>query len=184
MKCTREGKKSKEIHPLLFLLIEHVSRSHTNNNLHSHSSTSYSSLFCYSCTPHEEKKTFLLLIFPCGTSVQHLSDVDVLSRICRQSCAYLFECEKTKKKRQRAFCIMTSTLELLIPKPLVNSEELTTVLESLPSYETLNHTSDEPAVVDEENELSTGLIQQIRHNSQSEELGITTSTAVRLHIFD
>lgn len=75
---------------------------------------------------------------------------------------------------------MTSTLELLIPKPLVNQEELANVLESLPSYESLNQTSDEPAVFDEEKEPSSGLIEQIRHNSQSEEPGSIPSPIVRL----
>lgn len=70
---------------------------------------------------------------------------------------------------------MTSTLEFLIPRKLDNpDEELTTVLESLPSYENLTQKSDEPAVFDDEKEPATGLIELIRHNSQSEETTITT----------
>lgn len=74
---------------------------------------------------------------------------------------------------------MTSTLGLLVPKPLVNVEELTTSLEALPSCEHLNQSSYDLAIFDEEKEPATGLIEQIRHNSQSEESGGTGLPTVR-----
>ena len=75
---------------------------------------------------------------------------------------------------------MTSTLGLLVPKPFVNVEELTTTLESLPSYEHLAQAPYDLAVFDEEKEPSTGIIEQIRHNSQSEEsIVASTSSTVR-----
>jgi hypothetical protein len=68
---------------------------------------------------------------------------------------------------------MASAIDFLVPGSLGNHDELTTVLESLPSYESLTQTSDEPPVFDDEKEPATGIIDIIRHNSQSEESTIT-----------
>jgi hypothetical protein len=68
---------------------------------------------------------------------------------------------------------MASAIDFLVPGSLGNPDELTTVLESLPSYESLTQTSDEPPVFDDEKEPATGIIDIIRHNSQSEESTIT-----------
>ena len=59
---------------------------------------------------------------------------------------------------------------LRVPRQLTSSTELASILESLPSYENLTQNSDEPAVFDDEQEPSTGLINLIRKNSQSEEI--------------
>jgi hypothetical protein len=73
---------------------------------------------------------------------------------------------------------MTSTINFLVPRSLDNSDELTTVLESLPSYENLKQTSDEPPVFDDEKEPATGIINLIRHNSQPDDPTIDTITTV------
>jgi hypothetical protein len=46
-----------------------------------------------------------------------------------------------------------------------NTDELTTMLESLPSYDNSQETQDESAVFDDGNEPSTGLISLIRKDS-------------------
>ena len=74
---------------------------------------------------------------------------------------------------------MTSTIGFLVPKSLDQPEELTTALESLPSYESLIQTSEEPAVFDDEKEPATGLIDFIRRNSQTEEPTTNVPTIVR-----
>lgn len=56
----------------------------------------------------------------------------------------------------------TSMVNLLQAK---HTDELTTALEALPSYENLSENPDESAVFDDENEPSTGLINLIRKNS-------------------
>ena len=65
-------------------------------------------------------------------------------------------------------------------KILENPEELTAVLESLPSYESLTQNSDEPAVFDDEQEPSSGLIDLIRRNSQADDEKDQLTDSVRL----
>ncbi len=59
----------------------------------------------------------------------------------------------------------TSVVNLVQSKRIDNPDELTTMLESLPSYETLQEIQDESAVFDADNEPSSGLISLIRKNS-------------------
>jgi len=71
-------------------------------------------------------------------------------------------------------------IDLLIPKSIDNPDELTSMLESLPSYENLTQNSDEPAVFDDEQEPSTGLIELIRKNSEPREVTTDSSNTVRM----
>jgi hypothetical protein len=71
---------------------------------------------------------------------------------------------------------MTSSIKILGSRLLDNKDELTTVLESLPSYESLIQTSDEPPVFDDEKEPATGLIDLIRRNSQADDAADTITT--------
>ena len=71
---------------------------------------------------------------------------------------------------------MTSSIKILGSRLLDNKDELTTVLESLPSYESLIQTSDEPPVFDDEKEPATGLIDLIRRNSQADDAADTVTT--------
>jgi hypothetical protein len=76
---------------------------------------------------------------------------------------------------------MTSVLELLMPRTIDNPDELTSMLESLPSYDNLTQNSDEPAVFADEQEPPTGLINLIRKNSDlEEEEPINMSNIVRM----
>ena len=59
----------------------------------------------------------------------------------------------------------TTVANLLTASHPDSTEELTTLLESLPSYGNLTAPEDESAIFDEENEPSTGLINLIRTNS-------------------
>jgi len=59
----------------------------------------------------------------------------------------------------------TSMVNLLQARHVDNPDELTTMLESLPSYENIQENQDEPAIVDDDNEPPTGLINLIRKNS-------------------
>lgn len=60
----------------------------------------------------------------------------------------------------------SSVVNLLQQKHTDNTtDELTSMLESLPSYENSQDTQDESAVFDDGNEPSTGLINLIRKNS-------------------
>lgn len=77
---------------------------------------------------------------------------------------------------------MASTVELLIPKMIDNSEELAARLESLPSFENLTQNTDEPAVFDDDGEPSTGLINLIRRNSQEGESTDDSTNIVRIKI--
>jgi hypothetical protein len=77
----------------------------------------------------------------------------------------------------------TSMVNLLQAKHVDNLDELTTMLESLPSYENIQENQDEPAIVDDDNEPSTGLINLIRKNSVNGSQSETTndlSTTVRI----
>ena len=58
---------------------------------------------------------------------------------------------------------------------VVNPDELTTMLESLPSYENSQETQDESAVFGDENEPSSGLIRLIRTNSNGTSQSGTTT---------
>jgi hypothetical protein len=59
----------------------------------------------------------------------------------------------------------TSVVNLLQPKRIDNPDELTTILESLSSYQNLQENPDESAVFDDDTEPSSGLINLIRTNS-------------------
>ena len=61
----------------------------------------------------------------------------------------------------------TSVVNLLQSSRVDNTDELTTMLESLPSYENLQVTQAEAAVFDDDNEPSCGLINLIRKTSIS-----------------
>jgi len=77
----------------------------------------------------------------------------------------------------------TSVVNLLQPSRVDNTDELTTMLESLPSYENLQETPDESAVFDDDTEPSIGLINLIRKNSLNPSQIETTndiSTTVRI----
>jgi hypothetical protein len=77
----------------------------------------------------------------------------------------------------------TSVVNLLQPSHVDNPDELTTMLESLPSYGNLQETQDESAVFDDDTEPSSGLINLIRKNSISPSQSETTndiSTTVRI----
>ena len=71
---------------------------------------------------------------------------------------------------------MTSSIKILGSDSLENTDELTSVLESLPAYDHLIQTSDEPPVFDDEKEPATGLIDMIRHNSQADDATDTITT--------
>ncbi|CAF2678825.1 unnamed protein product [Rotaria sp. Silwood2] len=71
-----------------------------------------------------------------------------------------------------------SVLDSLIPRRLNNSDELISRLESLPSYENPLQNSDEFALFDDEQEPSSGLINLIRRNSQSEQTTINSSNTI------
>lgn len=74
-----------------------------------------------------------------------------------------------------------SVVNLVQSKRIDNVDELTTALESLSSYETLQQPQDESAVFDEDNEPTTGLISLIRKNStQPSETTNDTSNTVRI----
>jgi len=77
---------------------------------------------------------------------------------------------------------MTSAIDFLIPKAIDNPDELAIMLESLPSYENLTQNSDEPAVFDDEQEPSIGLINLIRKNSEPREATTDSSNTVRIKI--
>ena len=70
--------------------------------------------------------------------------------------------------------------DLLIPRRSENSDELASLLESLPSYENLVQSSAESIFSDDEQEPSAGLINLIRKNSQTEKTPIDSSDTVRL----
>jgi hypothetical protein len=59
----------------------------------------------------------------------------------------------------------TSVVNLVQSKRIDNVDELTTKLESLSSYENLQEIQEEPAIFDDDNEPSSGLINLIRKNS-------------------
>jgi hypothetical protein len=59
----------------------------------------------------------------------------------------------------------TSVVNLLQPKHIDNTDELTTMLESLPSYDNSQENQEESAIFVDDNEPSTGLINLIRKNS-------------------
>ena len=67
----------------------------------------------------------------------------------------------------------------MIPRRNIILDGLTSMLESLPSYENLTENSDESALFDEEQEPPSGLINLIRRNSYSEETSITSPNTVR-----
>ena len=59
----------------------------------------------------------------------------------------------------------TSMVNLLQAECNDNTDELTTALESLPSYESLQETEDKPVIFDDNNEPTTGLIKLLRQNT-------------------
>jgi hypothetical protein len=59
----------------------------------------------------------------------------------------------------------TSVVNLVQSKRIDNVDELTAKLESLSSYENIQETPDVPAVFEDDNEPSIGLINLIRKNS-------------------
>ena len=59
----------------------------------------------------------------------------------------------------------TSVVNLLQSSHVDNTDQLSTMLESLPSYENLQETQDESAVFDDDIEPAAGLINLIRKNS-------------------
>lgn len=61
-----------------------------------------------------------------------------------------------------------------------NTEEITTILESLPSYQNLQENQDESAVFEDDNEPSTGLINLIRRNSLIAAPANDSSNTVRI----
>jgi hypothetical protein len=68
----------------------------------------------------------------------------------------------------------SSVVNLLQTKHTDTTDELTTMLESLPSYENSQETQDESAVFDDALEPSTGLINLIRKNSlRTSQIGTT-----------
>jgi hypothetical protein len=69
----------------------------------------------------------------------------------------------------------TSVVNLLQSSHVDNPDELTTMLESLPSYENLQANQDESAVFEDDNEPSIGLINLIRTNSICESQSGTTN---------
>lgn len=69
----------------------------------------------------------------------------------------------------------TSVVNLLQSSRVDNPDELTTMLESLPSYENLQEPQDESAIFEDDNEPSSGLINLIRKNSINESQIITTN---------
>jgi hypothetical protein len=69
--------------------------------------------------------------------------------------------------------------DFLTPSTIDTPDNLTSVLESLPSYEDLTQSSDEPAVFDDEQEPPVGLIDLIRRNSEIEGAITNLSETVR-----
>jgi hypothetical protein len=69
--------------------------------------------------------------------------------------------------------------DFLTPSTIDTPDNLTSVLESLPSYEDLTQSSDEPAVFDDEQEPPIGLIDLIRRNSEIEGAITNLSETVR-----
>jgi hypothetical protein len=69
----------------------------------------------------------------------------------------------------------TSVVNLLKPKHIDNTDELTTMLESLPSYDNSQENQEESAIFVDDNEPSTGLINLIRKNSSQSSQIITTN---------
>ena len=69
--------------------------------------------------------------------------------------------------------------DFLTPSTIDTPDKLTSVLESLPSYEDLTQSSDEPAVFDDEQEPPVGLIDLIRRNSEIEGAITNLSETVR-----
>ena len=59
----------------------------------------------------------------------------------------------------------TSVVNLLQSKQIDSTDELTTMLESLPSYDIAPENQEESAIFDDDIEPSTGLINLIRKNS-------------------
>ena len=59
----------------------------------------------------------------------------------------------------------SSTVNILKTNEMDNTDELTNMLESLPSYENLQETQDESVIFNENNESMTGLINLIRSHS-------------------
>ena len=74
----------------------------------------------------------------------------------------------------------TSVVNLVQSKLIDNVDELTTKLESLSSYENLQITPDEPAVFEDDNEPSSGLINLIRKNSVQGDTTNDSSNTVRI----
>jgi len=69
----------------------------------------------------------------------------------------------------------TSVVNLLKPKHIDNTDELTTMLESLPSYDNSQENQEESAIFVDDNEPSTGLINLIRKNSAQSSQILTTN---------
>ncbi|CAF4233760.1 unnamed protein product, partial [Adineta steineri] len=69
----------------------------------------------------------------------------------------------------------SSVVNLLQTKHSDNVDELTTMLESLPSYEHSKETQEESAIFEDDNEPSTGLINLIRKTSMHSSQIITTN---------
>ena len=66
------------------------------------------------------------------------------------------------------------------PGCLDTTDELTTALESLPSYENLQPNQNESAVFDADHEPSTGLINRIRKTSIHDAAAAAAASSVRI----
>lgn len=71
----------------------------------------------------------------------------------------------------------TSVVNLLQPKSSESTDELASMLESLPSYENLQESREQSAIFDEESEPPSGLINLIRRDSVRTVQSITTNDA-------
>ncbi len=69
----------------------------------------------------------------------------------------------------------TSVVNLVQSKRIDNSDELTTTLESLSSYENLQEIQEESAIFDDDIEPTSGLINLIRKNSLQTSQSETTN---------
>ena len=69
----------------------------------------------------------------------------------------------------------SSVVNLVQTKHNAATEELTSMLEALPSSENSHENREESAIFDEENEPSSGLINRIRRNSVHSSQIITTA---------
>lgn len=112
---------------------------------------------------------FLLLLIFCLFTIVIYSFIIECRFHCNAVLLLFYKKEEEEEEDHILDFKMTSVLDSLVPKPIEETEDLAAKLEALPSYENLKHDINEPAVFNDEQEPSTGLIELIRRNSHEGE---------------